>query len=165
MKRLLALSILLFAVNCFAGDLPDPVLTPGAINPEVTQENIGSTICVKGWTATIRPPVSYTNELKLKQMKQMGLSGEPSDFEEDHLISLELGGHPTNPENLWPEPWVSKTDCGARHKDHLENKLHELVCSGELELKQAQTLIASDWISAFNQYVLGRPAGKYSTCK
>jgi hypothetical protein len=43
---------------------PDPETTPGVINPEVTQANIQQTICVKGWTTTIRPPASYTNSLK-----------------------------------------------------------------------------------------------------
>ena len=36
--------------------LPDPIRTPGAINPAVTQETIGTTICMRGWTRTIRLP-------------------------------------------------------------------------------------------------------------
>ncbi|MBV8598859.1 MAG: hypothetical protein JO017_08565, partial [Actinobacteria bacterium] len=36
--------------------LASPTLTPGATNPDVTQATIGSTICVRGWTATVRPP-------------------------------------------------------------------------------------------------------------
>ena len=43
-----------------------PMLTPGALNPDVTQVNIHSTICVPGWTATIRPPPDYTDALKVK---------------------------------------------------------------------------------------------------
>ena len=39
----------------------DAVRTPGVLNPDVTQANIDSTICVHGWTRTIRPPTSYTN--------------------------------------------------------------------------------------------------------
>ncbi|MGW4529241.1 hypothetical protein [Amycolatopsis sp. NPDC004378] len=43
--------------TCSQADLPlpDPACTPGALNPDVTQASIGSTICVSGWTATIRP--------------------------------------------------------------------------------------------------------------
>src|SRR6185437_10688071 len=85
--------------------LADPVRTPGVLNPGVTQANIRSTICRHGWTATIRPPVDYTNALKRRQMRQYGETGSLSDFQEDHLISLELGGNPTDPRNLWPEPY------------------------------------------------------------
>jgi hypothetical protein len=73
----------------------DLVRSPGVLNPDVTQANVNSTICVQGWTRTIRPPTSYTNALKRKQMREYGVGGSPSDYQEDHLISLELGGHPT----------------------------------------------------------------------
>jgi hypothetical protein len=44
---------------------PDPTLTPGAINPDITQATIAATICNPRWsTKTIRPPASYTNTLK-----------------------------------------------------------------------------------------------------
>jgi hypothetical protein len=75
----------------------DPVRTPGVLNPNVTQANIRSTICKRGWTATIRPPVSYTDTLKRRQMRQYGETGPMSAYQEDHLISLEMGGNPTDP--------------------------------------------------------------------
>ena len=68
----------------------DPVRTPGVLNEEVTQATIGSTICVHGWTRTIRPPTDYTNTLKAKQLREYGLAGPLSAYQEDHLISLEL---------------------------------------------------------------------------
>jgi hypothetical protein len=52
--------------------LPDPACTPGVTNPNVRQGTIGSTICVSGWTATVRPPTSYTNPLKTQQIRQYG---------------------------------------------------------------------------------------------
>jgi hypothetical protein len=113
--------------------LADPARTPGVLNPNVTQANIRSTICRRGWTATIRPPVSYTNALKTKQMRQYGETGSPSEFQEDHLISLELGGNPTDPRNLWPEPYPRAADV-----DKIENELNSEVCSGRLTLAQAQ---------------------------
>lgn len=111
----------------------DPVRTPGVLNPDVTQANIRSTICKRGWTATIRPPVAYTNGLKRKQMRQYGEIGSMSDYQEDHLISLELGGNPTDPRNLWPEPYPR-----ASRVDGIENELNAGVCSGKLTLAQAQ---------------------------
>jgi hypothetical protein len=113
--------------------LADPVRTPGVLNPNVTQANIRSTICRHGWTATIRPPVSYTNALKRKQMRQYREIGSMSDYQEDHLISLEMGGNPTDPRNLWPEPYPR-----AAEMDQIENELNSEICDGKLTLAQAQ---------------------------
>jgi hypothetical protein len=113
--------------------LADPVRTPGVLNPEVTQANIRSTICTHGWTATVRPPVEYTNTLKREQMRAYGETGPPSAYQEDHLVSLELGGDPTDPRNLWPEPYPR-----AAAVDQIENQLNAAVCSGSLSLHDAQ---------------------------
>ena len=135
--------------------LPDPARTPGAINSAITQANIGSNICAgKKWsTKSIRPPEEYTTNLKRQQ-----LASDPRYhsrnlklYEEDHLISLEIGGHPTDPRNLWPEVWAGK--CGAHVKDDLENKLHELVCAGKITLAEAQGEIATDWVRSYNLHV------------
>jgi hypothetical protein len=111
----------------------DPRRTPGVLNPDVTQANIRSTICRHGWTSTIRPPESYTNALKRKQMRLYGETGSMSGYQEDHLISLELGGSPTDPRNLWPEPYPR-----ASQMDQIENQLNAQVCGGQLTLAQAQ---------------------------
>ena len=111
----------------------DPTLTPGALNPDVTQATIGSTICVAGWTKTVRPPSSYTHALELRQLRQYGQSGPTSNFQEDHFISLELGGAPTDPRNLWPEPQPRASEV-----DRIENQLNDLVCSGKITLAEGQ---------------------------
>lgn len=108
-------------------------LTPGALNPAVTQATIRTTICRHGWTRTIRPPVSYTNELKRRQLAAWKLPGTLRDYQEDHFISLELGGHPTDERNLWPEPRPY-----AEAVDKLENELNRLVCAGTMTLRDAQ---------------------------
>jgi len=131
------------------------VLTPGYANPAVTQANIQTTICVPGWTKGIRPPASYTTKLKLKQLRGNGSYKSAlgaAVFEEDHLISLEIGGHPTDSRNLWPETWSHPN--GAHEKDQLENKLKRMVCAGTLTLDAAQQAIANDWIAAYRKYVL-----------
>jgi hypothetical protein len=138
---LIALALVAAVVVLFAhghhrkGDaiLADPARTPGVLNPRVTQANIRSTICRHGWTATIRPPVSYTNALKRRQMRQYGETGSMSDYQEDHLISLEMGGNPTDPRNLWPEPYPR-----AAEMDQIENELNSEICDGKLTLAQAQ---------------------------
>lgn len=73
-------------------------------------------------------------------------------YELDHLIPLELGGDNADA-NLWPEP-ASPTP-GFHEKDQLETRLHDLVCAGRLDLATAQHAIASDWYSAYHQYVTG----------
>ena len=119
------------------GDEPvlraNPQLTPGALNPLVTQATIDSTVCVQGWTKTVRPPTSYTDDLKLRQLREYGRTGPPSAYQEDHFISLELGGDPADPRNLWPEPYPR-----AAKVDRIENELNADVCSGRLTLADAQ---------------------------
>src|SRR4051812_30007264 len=71
------------------GALPDPSRTPGALNPAVTQDNVVSTICVRGWTRTIRPTREYTSALKRQQIRDFGYADpRMSDYEEDHLVPL-----------------------------------------------------------------------------
>ena len=108
-------------------------LTPGVANPDVTQATIHSTICITGWTKTIRPPVEYTSRLKREQMAAWQLPGTPADYQEDHLVSLGIGGHPTDPRNLWPEPRPH-----AEEVDAFERDLRLAVCAGKLTLAAAQ---------------------------
>lgn len=122
--------------------LPDPACTPGATNPNVTQANIHQTICVQGWTKTVRPSVDYTSQLKREQMRAYGESGPMSAYEEDHLIPLELGGAPSDPHNLWPQPGASPNP-----KDRVESAAHREVCDGRMQLADAQQKIASDWVA------------------
>jgi hypothetical protein len=124
--------------------LPDPACTPGTIDPRVTQANIKETICVSGYTLNVRPPVSYTNALKTRQIAEYGFEDTKArDYEEDHLIPLELGGNPTDPANLWPEPGRSPNP-----KDAIEGKLHRLVCKGKMSLAEAQYKIRTNWKTA-----------------
>ena len=61
--------VVLLCSQALAADLPDSSVTPGATNASVTQANIAVTICIPGWTKTIRPPASYTTKLKLLQLR------------------------------------------------------------------------------------------------
>ena len=159
--------------------IPRPDAFPGATNPNVTPANMKDNICKKGWsTKSIRPKTSYTNALKATQLKSLNYtlanklpsvntksgttkrpdirkciarSATPACYEEDHLISLELGGHPTSPDNLWPEPWFGTWN--AKVKDALEDRLHAMVCSGDISLRDAQKAIATDWVGAYRKYV------------
>jgi len=124
--------------------LPDPSCTPGVINPAVTPATLGITICKIGWTTTVRPPTSVTNRIKKDTDFAYGLpAGTKGEL--DHLISLELGGAPADPRNLWVEPGPI-----PNAKDAIENRLHTAVCSGQVSLGDAQHAIATDWTTALH---------------
>jgi hypothetical protein len=138
------------AATCHSnGVLPDPTCQPGATNPDVTQSTIGSTICVSGWTKTVRPPTSYTTPLKVQQIAEYGYSDtNTADYEEDHLIPLELGGAPKDTRNLWPEPRNGASGTTASSKDSVENRLKSDVCAGRVTLSTARRAIAANWTTA-----------------
>jgi hypothetical protein len=134
--------------------LPNPTLTPGAVNARVTQATIHSTICVSGYSSSVRPPESYTEALKFRQLDRgynLGGDTRASDYEEDHLIPLEVGGSPTSVKNLWPEPW--HTTWNAGRKDTLENTMHRLVCDGAVSLATARRVFTTNWIAGYLRYV------------
>jgi hypothetical protein len=124
---------------------------PGATNPDVTQDNVRTTICAPGWSQSVRPSKQYTNALKRSQLAGRA---DPRLYEEDHLIPLSLGGAPSDPRNLWPQLWED-----AREKDRLEKRLHRLVCLRRhaLPLSEAQRAIATDWQAAYRRYVSWNP--------
>ena len=133
--------------NSAAPMMPNPNLTPGDAL-DVTAADI----CVRGYSKKVR---NVPQSVKEKVYLQYGItSRQKGEYEVDHLISIELSGS-NSIRNLWPqsyktEPW------NARTKDKLENYLHERICSGRMDIKQAQREIATDWISAYRNY-LGEP--------
>ncbi|MER6274399.1 hypothetical protein [Streptomyces sp900105755] len=132
--------------------LEDPACTPGAISPAVTQANLRTTICRKGgYTSGIRPSAYITGKEKKLNAASYGYTGAMSEAEYDHLISLQLGGDPNDPRNLWVEPEDPghKTSQGINNKkDPVETKLHTAVCAGKVTLAQAQQAIVTDWTTA-----------------
>lgn len=134
--------------------LPDSHCTPGSYNPNVTQSTIGSTICVSGWTSTVRPSTSYTNALKAQGITDYGYSDtNMSDYEEDHLVPLELGGAPKDPANLWPEPHYGSPTAST--KDGVETKLKNAVCDGRITLSAARSAIRTNWTTALKVTGIG----------
>jgi hypothetical protein len=126
-----------------AAYLPNPQMTPGD-----TLDVTTSDICVPGYASKVRDvPTSVKNQV----YREYGIaSHQPRQYEVDHLISLELGGS-NSIRNLWPESYTG--NWNAHIKDKLENKLHQDVCAGQVDLKTAQHAIATDWIAAYKKYV------------
>jgi hypothetical protein len=94
--------------------------------------------------------------LKRQQIRDFGYPDRRlGSHEEDHLVPLSIGGDPYNPRNLWPEPRSTPDGWNADLKDELEAVLSRLVCARRLPLAEAQQVIATDWIAAYNRFVIG----------
>ncbi len=121
--------------------LQDKECTPGDIFPNVTKDDI----CKPGYAQSVRNvPESEKNDV----YAEYGItSRSPGQYEVDHLVSLELGGS-NDIANLWPEP-ASPTP-GFHEKDKVENYLHDQVCSGAMDLLEAQIQIATNWLEVYN---------------
>jgi hypothetical protein len=145
------------AAHAVSHSLPDPRSTPGAVNPAVTQDDVDTTICVPGFTKTIRPPARYTSRLKRAQLNDPARSYDDRnmrDYEEDHRVPLEVGGNPTDPRNLWPEPLHGSWN--AHLKDRLENRVHELICARVITLEQGRATFLGDWTASYRRYITPR---------
>lgn len=82
--------------------------------------------------------------------KNPDFSVKDDGCEVDHICSLELGC--TNDiSNLMIQPYFGK--CNAHQKDHLENKLHQLICDGVISVETAQDEIYTDWKDAYAKYI------------
>lgn len=124
----------------------------GALNPLVSQENITSTICSTNWTRSIRPPTTYTNKIKKQQMAAAGIAWtKKAEYQEDHWVSLGIGGSPVDASNLVLMPY--KGTCNAKDKDRLEDKLRALVCAKKISLTTAQVEMQYNWHDSYRRRI------------
>lgn len=122
--------------------VPDRTLTPGlaALVPK-------DQICGASPSKNRLVPVA----LRRRVFEEYGIQhAEPQAYEVDYLITPALGGA-DDIRNLWPQSY-SATLWNARVKDALEDRLHDLVCEGQLDLATAQRDIAADWVGAYKKY-------------
>jgi len=153
------LSSMLAALPAAAADLegPDPALAPGVVNAKVTQENISETICNLRWLAKTKPSRRFTENLKRKQLKAWKYDDRNvKNYVEDHVIPIEVGGHPTDPRNLWPQS--TTTAWNAATKDKLEEYVSREVCAERMPLKDAQAAFQKGWVEVFHVYCGAEPA-------
>lgn len=144
---------LLLATAVQAAELPNHDLTPGDVLLGVTAADV----CTPGWARRHRDVPSEVRQAVyaaygLPDGNHTGWCGGPHGCELDHLVPLELGGS-NSPRNLWPERYDGPMSAHA--KDRLENRLHAMVCAGEMSLEEAQRVIANDWVAAHRRYVQG----------
>ena len=122
--------------------MPNLRLTPGA-----ALTTSAARVCRSGYASRVRDVPGSEKEAVYTRY---GVAHVPYAHEVDHLVSLELGGSNAIA-NLWPEPYAGR--WGARTKDVLENRLHDLVCSGAIRLRYAQRIEARNWVAAYRRYV------------
>jgi len=130
------------------GDRAPPVIPEANLTPGATRPTTRADVCRSDPDQSLRViPVS----VRQKVFESYGLPhARPEAYEVDYLITPELGGS-GDIRNLWPQPY-SSTVWNAHVKDALEDRLHEMVCNGTLNLETAQHDIASNWIAAYKKY-------------
>jgi hypothetical protein len=123
-----------------ATGLPDSTVTPGSIYSKDEQK-----VCTG---QTQKRSVSEKTKEEVYQKYKI-FSKQKGQYEIDHLVALQLGGS-NRSENLWP-----MTTPQHDLKTKLDNKLKDLVCKQKtLQLAQAQIAVKTDWIAAYDKYVV-----------
>ena len=124
--------------------VPDPRLTPGVTRPVSLDD-----VCSMPHEEVVR---SVPGSLRDQVFREYGINNpRTQDYEIDYLIAPGLGGA-DDIHNLWPEPEASG-GWNSHDKDILEERLHQMVCAGQIDLSTAQRAIASDWIQAYKKYL------------
>lgn len=148
--------------------LPDPAVTPGAVDPDAVADLSGKRHIVDGVernlcandfrTGPIRARIRNFAKLKREACAEYGITKCDASVEGDHLKSIEVGGCPDCLANIWPQPMDQ-----ARVKDHqVEDLLPKLVCAGKISLREAQNCMAVDWVKCADKVkrLTGGPEGK-----
>ena len=138
-----ALIPLVFQTTASAGTRPIANLTPGEIRPISLAE-----VCRTGEAQVVVRDIP--EDTRRRVFAAYGISPNAGEFEVDYLITPDLGGAESI-RNMWPQPYSTKWN--AKVKDRLEQRLHQLVCAGQLDLATAQHDIATDWIGAYRRYL------------
>lgn len=125
-----------------------PPNVAATLNPDVTPDTLGQTICRPGYSDTVRPSTSYTNPIKFRLMEQSGITREDAKaWALDHRLAIGLGGHPRALDNL---QLLTRTENSR--KSRIEAKMICYVCTGALPLHQAQAEVLEDWRAAYHRW-------------
>jgi hypothetical protein len=129
------------ASGCRLGVLPDRRCSPGAYYEALAT----GVVCAAAFrTGGIRN-VPESEKHAVEAAYGMRPASYGSKLEIDHIVSLELGGS-NDIANLFPEQAP-----GYHAKDKLENRMHGMVCSGDISLTAAQHQIAADWKALYRR--------------
>ena len=141
-RRELAAAVLLLA-------LAAPARAEPPLDPRVTPETLAGTVCVHGYTRTVRPAWRWLRRLKERALAGIGRGPEDAGaYQLDHVVPLVLGGAPADPANL-----QLQERSEAKKKDHVERVLGCLVCKGEIALHEARAVLGhGDWRQGWSEW-------------
>lgn len=126
------------------GPQPDASLTPGEVRPISLDQ-----VCRNEKAEVV--VANIPDDTRRNVFAAYGINPtNPGDYEVDYLITPDLGGSDSI-RNLWPQPYSAR--WSAKEKDKLEQRLHQMVCAGNLDLETAQRDLAGNWIQAYKKYV------------
>jgi hypothetical protein len=131
--------------KCTLGANPDHQCSPGVYYSKLTK----AVICKPGFHTTQVREVPDADKREVQAAYGLGPQSYWPAIEIDHIVSLELGGS-NDISNLYPEKADAKP-AGYHVKDKLENKLHDLVCAGQMTLRTVQKKIAANWQALYKQ--------------
>jgi hypothetical protein len=141
---LLAIVVIFQSTVSAEGPKPRSAITPGEARPITLKE-----VCDYSKAEVISRDIPL--DMQRKVFAAYGIKALQADqFEVDYLITPDLGGTESI-RNLWPQPYSARWN--AHVKDKLEQRLHELVCGGKLDIATARHDIATDWIAAYRKYI------------
>jgi hypothetical protein len=124
--------------GCVLGPNPDRRCSPGGYYSKLTE----AVICAPGFRTSAIRKVSTATRHDVEAEYGLAPRSYGSTLEIDHIVSLELGGS-NDIANLYPEQ--ANAQPGYHVKDKLENKLHDMVCDGQIKLRAVQQQIAANW--------------------
>src|SRR5215475_8705762 len=129
---------------------PSSMKTPGATSKAKSEQ-----VCAADYAASVKPIADWQ---KAEALGRYGIRPESFSGELDHLVPVALGGS-NDPDNLWPFRGTSDLTLDA--KNALAAKLHDMVCSGKMSLKDAQDAFKKDWAKAYRTHMttLNAPGG------
>jgi len=139
-------------LHCVRGVRPDRRCSPGAISAGLTR----NVICSPRFRTSAIRNVPESVKFAVERAYGMPPRHYGHSIEIDHIVSLELGGS-NDIANLYPEPGTGTASYHA--KDQLENRLHDMVCNGEMTLRAAQRGIAGDWVALYRRVFAAPPIG------
>ena len=127
--------------GCMLAALPDRRCSPGAYYSKLTT----AALCSSSFRTSSIRNVSDSEKHQVEVEYGLAPKGYGRTLEIDHIVSLELGGS-NDIANLYPEEAKFEDSSPGFHvKDKLENKVHAMVCAGQMSLRSAQRQIANNW--------------------
>lgn len=134
-----------------SAQLPNNLQTPGAASKVDVKK-----LCAADFESSVKPATDWQ---KAEALSRYGLRPEKFDGALDHVVPVALGGT-NDPDNLYP--FHAQGEFTAAAKQELEAKLHDLVCSGKMSVKQAQDVFKKDWTKGYKQYIqaMNAPGGE-----